>query len=741
MAEPVSPCRIAFFFMLFLGALLLTPWTGHAQQQGPGQGQGLGQGESQEPPVLFTADTLDYDDKLMTVTARGNVELSQNDRVLRADLVTYNQKTDQVTATGNIVLVEPSGEVVFADYVELTGDLRDGFIDQLRVLLTDNSRLAANSARRIGGTRKEMNQAVYSPCDLCAKDPTRPPLWQLKARKVVHDEETKDLVYEDAVMEIAGFPVAYMPYFSHPDPTVDRRSGVLVPRLGFSDDLGAVFGLPYYYTFSPQNDMTLEPIYMSEEGEMLLGEYRHRFYFGEVTLAGSIGYLDEREVGRETGDKVAKGHIDSEGIFHLTDRWRAGFDVERVSDRTYLKRYRLDSRDVLTSRVYAERFAPMAYTSVASYSFQGLRSFDVDEQMPLVAPYAQHRMRTAPDPNGSYFTLDATALSLTREIGADSRRISFLSGWHLPYYAPSGEIYSLSATVQTDLYSVDDLVDPSNPNRDLSGETGRVFPQVSLGWRYPFVRDVGSVRQLVEPIVNFVASPNGSNPDDIANEDSQALIFDATNLFRSNRYSGTDRVSSGTRVDYGMNFGLYGDGGGQSSLFLGQSYRLREDSTYDRGTGLEDNFSDYVGRLQISPSRYFDLVYRFRLDHESLDITRNELSLYGGPQRFRVNLNYVKLPEQPETPEFGQREEISGGFVSQIDRNWRFGTRLVREMGDDAGMREVQATLAYADECLLIGVSYRKTFTNDVGLEPDNSIFFRIEFKNLGAIGSNQSLF
>ena len=190
-----------------------------------------------------------------------------------------------------------------------------------------------------------------------------------------------------------------------------------------------------------------------------------------------------------------------------------------------------------------------------------------------------------------------------------------------------------------------------------------------------------------------------------------------------------------------MNFGLYGDGGGQSSLFLGQSYRLREDSTYDRGTGLEDNFSDYVGRLQISPSRYFDLVYRFRLDHESLDITRNELSLYGGPRRFRVNLNYVKLPEQPETPEFGQREEISGGFVSQIDRNWRFGTRAVREMGDDAGMREVQATLAYADECLLIGVSYRKTFTNDVGLEPDNSIFFRIEFKNLGAIGSNQSLF
>ena len=298
MADPVSRRRFALSLSLVLGALLLAPWTGHAQQ-----GQGQGQGQGQEPPVLFTADQMEYDETLMTVTARGAVELSQRDRVLRADLVTYNQKTDMVTATGNVVLVEPSGEVAFADYVELTGDMRDGFIDQLRVLLTDNSRLAANSARRIDGTRKEMSQAVYSPCELCAKDPTRPPLWQMKARRVVHDEVSKDIVYRDAVMEIAGVPVAYMPYFSHPDPTVDRRSGVLIPRIGYSDDLGAVFGLPYYHTFSPQNDMTLEPIYMSEEGAMLLGEYRHRFYFGEVTLAAlSADFhqrLDERGIRHE----------------------------------------------------------------------------------------------------------------------------------------------------------------------------------------------------------------------------------------------------------------------------------------------------------------------------------------------------------------------------------------------------------------------------------------------------------
>ncbi|MBU0725925.1 MAG: LPS assembly protein LptD [Alphaproteobacteria bacterium] len=698
--------------------------------------------QPQDPPVLLTADELSYDEELMTVTARGNVEVSQANRVVTADLVTYNQRTDTVTATGNVILLEPTGEVAFADYAELQGEMKDGFIDQLRVLMTDNSRLAANSARRVGGNRKEMSRVVYSPCDLCKTDPTRAPLWQIKAREVVHDEVAKDLIYRDAVMEIAGIPVAYTPYFSHPDPTVDRRSGVLVPRLGYSDDLGAVVGVPYYYTFSPQSDMTVEPIFMSDEGSLLLGEYRQRFSNGQITLGGSFGLVEDREVGRRTGEKVLQGHIDSTGVFHLTDRWRAGFDIEHVSNRTYLERYNLDNKDVLTSRLYAERFAPTAYTSIASYRFQGLRSYDVSEQTPLVAPYMQHRVLTPNMGNlGGYFSFDATALSLTRDIGTDSHRASLVSGYHLPYYAPSGEIYSLAATLQTDVYQTQDLVDPLNPNRNYDGTSGRIFPQLALGWRYPFVRSGGSVQQMIEPITSLVISPNGSNPEDISNEDSQALIFDSTNLFRTNRFSGVDRVSSGTRVDYGVNFGLYGDKGGTSTLFLGQSYRLRDDDTYARGTGLEDNLSDYVGRLLVSPSSYFDLVYRFRLDNETLDFTRNEVSLYAGPSRFRVNLNYLKLPQQAETVDFGDREQISAGFIAQLDRYWRFGSRAVREMGDDSGMRDVQATLAYADECFLLGVTYRREFTSDIGLEPDNSIFFRIEFKNLGAIGDNQGLF
>ena len=153
---------------------------------------------AEEASLLLTADEMAYDRDLGVVTASGNVEISDDDRVLLADTVSYNQRLDVLTASGNIRLLEPTGEVVFAEYVELTGDMKDGIIRNLRILLSDKARIAATGARRSDGTVLEMRRAVYSPCNLCPDDPTRPPLWQLKAVKVVHDKPRQSLEYTDA---------------------------------------------------------------------------------------------------------------------------------------------------------------------------------------------------------------------------------------------------------------------------------------------------------------------------------------------------------------------------------------------------------------------------------------------------------------------------------------------------------------------------------------------------------------
>ncbi len=180
-------------------------------------------------PVLFNANEVQYDQDLGLIVAKGAVELDQGTQILLADAVTYNQRTDTVTASGHVSLLQPSGDITFADFAELRDDMRDGFIKDIRLLLSDRSRLAGNTARRVNGTRTEIRRAVYSPCELCKDDPTKPPVWQIKAETAIHDKELQIVEYRDAVMEIDGVPVLWSPYFSHPDPSVKRASGFLPP--------------------------------------------------------------------------------------------------------------------------------------------------------------------------------------------------------------------------------------------------------------------------------------------------------------------------------------------------------------------------------------------------------------------------------------------------------------------------------------------------------------------------------
>jgi LPS-assembly protein len=207
--------------------------------------------ELKEEPILFSADEVTYDEDLGTVTARGNVELNQAGRTLLADTVSYNRRSGVVTATGNVSLVDLDGTVYFAEYVELADDLREGFIRQIGVLMADRTRIAAASGTRKEGRITVFRKAVFSPCELCREDPSRAPLWQLKADQVIHDQEERSLTYRNARLEFYGVPVAYPPYFKHPDPTVDRQTGFLAPTFGSSSDLGLTLEVPYYWNISP----------------------------------------------------------------------------------------------------------------------------------------------------------------------------------------------------------------------------------------------------------------------------------------------------------------------------------------------------------------------------------------------------------------------------------------------------------------------------------------------------------
>jgi LPS-assembly protein len=691
-----------------------------------------------DEPVLMVADQLVHDETLGTITARGSVELSQGERTLLADSVTYNQREDTVIAAGNISLLEPTGEVIFSDYVELHNELKTGFIDNLRLRMTDGSRLAANRGLRTEDNRKILSRAVFTPCDSCKEDPNRPPLWQLKARKIVHDEKARDIIYNDATLEMFGVPVLYTPYLSHPDPTVDRRSGFLAPTIGYSDELGAIYGQPYYQVIDESRDLEVMPIVYSSDGGILKGRYRQHFTQGKIDFQGTAGVLDQRENDRETGDKDFEGSVDLEARFDFDRTWRGGLDFEQASARTYLRRYRLDSREVLTTRAFTEGFRSRNYASVEALKFQGLNPGDSRDKSPTVAPLMEYSFVGEPDRAGGRFQIDSSVMSLTRQTGADSKKIAVRSGWSLPYTAPAGDIYTLNATLDTDYFHSDGLESGNN------GDTGRVFPQLGLNWRYPFARAGENYHQMVEPIVNVVLAPDWGNPDEISNEDSQSFLFDDTNLFRMNRFTGSDRVTSGSRVDYGFKTGVYGNGGGSSSLLFGQSFRFYGDGPFEKGSGLEDDLSDYVGRVSVSPNDNLDFLFRFRLDKDDFTPRRSEIGMRYFHPRFSLIADYVLLDDQTNSDNiagaasFLEREQLDLSGSVNLSEFWSVNGRVVQDFSDDANRTLIASTgLVYSDECFTFGLVYERSELEDDDIEPEQRVMLQIAFKHLGGFASN----
>ena len=678
-------------------------------------------------PVVLAAKDIRYEQNAGIVIASGNVEVTAGGRILLADRVRFDTRTDVVSAEGNVSVLEADGTVFFAERIELSDQLKNGFIRGFRALLADGSRMAANTARRVNGNRTVMRRAVYSPCKIGGGS-RRPPLWRIRASEVVHDQAARNISYSNARLDFFGFPVAYTPYFSHPDPTVARKSGFLVPTYSRSTQLGTTIEVPYFYNLAPSRDVTLSPLVTSREGPVLRSEYRQRTQTGRFQIDGSFPRPDRRNDDNvKTGTKQWRSNIQAVGNFGLDDTWRWGFAGARSSDDTYLRRYGFSSSDTLTSNLFVEGFSGRSYASANAWAFQGLRAEDDPGQTPLILPMLDYNFISNPDIFGGTFRFDGNALSLSRNEGLDSRRLSGRADWRAPRVGRLGDIWGLSAGLRADAYWVSDS---TNGSRD--GFTGRLVPQIAIDWRWPLVRPEAGSRQVLEPLAAFIVSPYGGNPNDIPNEDSQNFEFDDTNIFSTNRFPGLDRIEGGPRLNYGFRYGLYANNGGSLTALIGQTLRLKADDTFAAQTGLENPRSDFVGRIDLSPSPFVSIYNRFRLDRDTLSLRRNEITAAFGTPAYNANITYLTLQRELTADELTRREEINLSANARLSKYWRATASTRRDLGDDGGTLNSGIRLVYENECLNISVDFDRDFTRDRDVQPSTSFTLRIRLKSLG---------
>jgi LPS-assembly protein len=727
----------ARYLALLLAALVCLSGTATMAQEPTGTEPEETQADEQ---AVISADEITYDDTLNSVFATGNVEVAYGERIMLADSVRYDRNDDSVIASGSIVLLEPTGEVIFAEHVELRDELRNGIIENIRILLSDDSRFAANGARRIDGRKTVMRKAVYSPCAVCAENPDRPPLWQLKASTIIHDQEAGDISYTNAWLELFGIPVFYTPYLTHPDPTVERRSGLLTPKIGSSRVFGGFARIPLFLAFTDSIDMTVEPIVTAREPAILALEYRQRFNSGLIEFSGS-GTKADRESGDELNptieQDVTRGHLFADGLFSLNENWRAGFDYARASDRTYLDRYDFfgDFGETLESRAFLEGFHGRTYSAGNIFGYQDLRFTDPEEE-PVILPSLDHNYLSEADSLGGRWSFDANFRSTMRDEGSNTRRLSLEGGYAIPFVSDYGLVTTVSTSLRADGYHLDRVqVDGLNENNVLAA---RAIPRAAIEMRYPFVRGTEGIRQVIEPIAAFIAAPNNGNPVEIPQEDSVVVELDDTNLFSEDQIPGLDRVDTGQRAVYGLKAGLYGEHGGRMTGFFGQSYRLDNDDLNGDTSDLHNGKSDYVGRLLISPDKYMDLLYRFRLAENDFKLLRGETSVAIGPPSFRLTGDHVYIAAETSNGLYPDRQEVNADLSSQLTDYWSVGLNTRRDLTADGGPLEHGVRITYEDECFRLGVKFRRDFTSSVDVEEETILSIEMVFKNLGNVSAEQ---
>ncbi len=686
----------------------------------------------EEQPALIRADEIINDRDLNTVTATGHVEVDQGGQVLLADALSYNLKQDVIIASGNVVFTQVDGQVNFADYFELTGDMKQATARHMRILMADNSRFAAAALRRSNGDRNELDQAIYTPCAPCAQDPDSPPLWDLRARQIIHDDVAHTITYHDAWLDVDGLPVLYTPYFSHGDPTVKRESGFLAPSIFNNHIVGTGAREPYFQIISPYQDIVLDPIYTSNEGAGFASTWRARTMNGEMTTSASVA--NEPTTANLSKSTVGWNLI-AQSQFSIDDTWRTGYDVALASDRDYMRYYNYPlSQPYLTTRPYIEGFSGQDYAAVEAYAFQNQSDIipapqtGVPTKTATILPLITYSAQSSPGWQGGYWTFDTHGASIWRpDDQTESRRVNTLTAWHLPYTTSDGEVFRFTAQLRADAYDSNNIIGltPGTAN------AYRLVPQASVDWRYPLSKSGEYVTQTLTPILLANIGPYGGNSAKIPNEDSLDFELDDSNIFSPSLFTGYDRVASGPRLAYGSEYTITNHGDSAVDVLLGQSYQPHPDHVFQPGTGLDHDLSDLVGRINVQPSANLGIGYSFRLAEQDFSVQRSEVQLTAGSRPLRATLGYVFLSQLSSASVFGEREQINGSVKAQITRYWGVEFDDVHDLGPNGGPLLIGGRVSYEDECTIVELDGGVRYTTINTVVAGHYVVLRITLKTL----------
>ncbi len=761
-------------------------------------------GKKTPEKLVIDADQLVYDKDKNIVSAIGSVQLFYQGRVLQADRVIYNRATKRVYAEGHAKMTDEHGDVVYGSRFELSDNFRDGFIDSVQLLTSDKTRFTSPRVERTNGDITVLSKGAYTACEPCKNHPERPPFWQVRATRIIENQVTHTVYYEDAQLLLWGVPIFWMPYFSSPNSTVNKQTGLLAPQFVQGANLGYGVGLPYFINLAPNYDLTLTPTYLSKQG--LLGEanWRQRMSNGIYNIR--VTGINEQEPSLfpaypyGAGNSRLRGSIESKGSFLLNDMWQFGWNGTWMTDKFFLNDYKLQGIDFsnyyfqdVVSSVYLRGQAAHSYFDLSAYHFVGTTANDDNRTLPIAAPVLDYnRVFDLPADRtnglGGQLTVNSNVVNIDRTNAAfqSTGLQTFDNAYHLynvcetqvagvlvPTYIPgkcllrgvAGAYTRASGQVSWQRNYIDSIGEVWKPFlfARLDGEatelneTGAITYASAVGsstvanssqaaffsgaqqgsfargmagigveYQFPFTFSSSWGTQTITPIGQLIARPNEIVPRIQPNEDAQSLVFDETNLFAWNKFSGYDRIEGGTRLNYGLQYTANFANGGHANVVAGQSIQVAGQNSYTLfdvantglDSGLDRTVSNFVAGETLQPfSTPISLISKQQFDSATLQLKRFDGIARASFAGLTGSVDYALYAAQPALGWEYPREGLTGNLGYKFRDHWSLDGSLLLDMSrhyyDTAGQTTpifypvgYSLGFGYKDECTTLTVRY-----------------------------------
>ena len=673
-------------------------------------------------PATLIADRLEIEGDRRLI-ASGNVEALYGETRLKARSITYDRAADRLILEGPVILQEGTRIVLLAEGGALDPRLENGLLRGARLVLDQQVQLAARQVDRIGGRYTQLYKVAATSCRVC--DDGRPPLWQIRASRAIHDTEARQLYFDNAQIRVLDVPILWVPRLRLPDPTLERATGFLLPSARQSSQLGLGVRLPYFIRLGDHRDLTLTP-YLAQNSRTLEWRYRQAFRRGDISIDGALSQDNLRP--------GLRGYVFGQGRFDLPDGYRLSFDLKSVTDRAYLLDYGYSSRDRLESEIALTRSRDSTLFRAGLIGYQSLRDDERRAEVPTLIGDIRYTQVFTPARIGGRVTLDLDLHGHRRTatadvLGRDVARAGLDLGWRRDWVLQGGILAEVEAGLALDRFAI--FQDSLSP-----GRANAATPRAAVTLRYPMARQTArGATQMIEPVL--MAAMIGGRDPGVPNDESTRVEFDEGNLLALSRFPAPDRRERGAMVVYGINWQHLAPSGARLGLSLGQVLRSRDAPDFTASSGLGGRASDVLLAGQWHSAGGLTLTARGLLN-DQLDLAKAEARADLARADMGLAASYVWLRRDLAEARPDTVAEIALDGRYRVSRhwtttgNWRYDLAADRTAIAGVG-------LEYRNECVDLRLSLSRRFTSSTIVKPATDFGFTVGLRGFSAQTQDQS--